>query len=115
VVEDDPKLGALMVRTLARAGWECTTASTGDQALRSVLHDPPTAIVLDVMIPHPSGIEVCRHLRAHGWRGTIVVISARCGPADVAAAYRAGADCFLGKPFHMSSLVDAVHDAGCAR
>jgi DNA-binding response OmpR family regulator len=51
---------------------------------------------------------VCRHLRADGWTGGVVVVSARCSTSDRATAERAGADIFLGKPFPLSELVDAV-------
>jgi DNA-binding response OmpR family regulator len=61
---------------LERAGYTCTIAESGDQALWAVDARPPDALVVDVMIPHPSGIEVCRHLRSSGFAGAIVVVSA---------------------------------------
>jgi len=73
-----------------------------------VLDDRPDVIVLDVMMPHPSGIEVCRHLRAAGWTGGVVIVSARNSIPDRAAAVRAGANAFLGKPFPLDDLVAAV-------
>jgi two-component system response regulator MprA len=76
--------------------------------LWAVLTDRPDVIVLDVMMPHPSGIEVCRHLRNDGWIGGVVVVSARCSTSDRATAERAGADVFLGKPFPLSELVGVV-------
>jgi DNA-binding response OmpR family regulator len=108
VVEDDPKMAAIIERCLARASYETEIAATGDQALWAVLHHSPAAMVLDVMIPHPSGIEVCRHLRRQGWSGPVIVVSARSSPADREAAFRAGADAFLGKPFPLSELLSTV-------
>ena len=108
VVEDDAKLLRLFVRALEYDGYECGTATSGDQALWSVVGQCPEAIVLDVVIPHPSGIEVCRHLRAQGWDGGIVIGSARANPGDRDAALRAGADRFLAKPFPLSDLVAAI-------
>ncbi|MET0727089.1 MAG: response regulator [Acidimicrobiales bacterium] len=105
VVDDDDKLAAVIVRALELAGYHCRVAASGDQTLWAVNDHPPDALVLDVMIPHPSGIEVCRHLRAGGYDGVIVVISARSNPDDYAAAQRAGADRFLAKPFALSDLV----------
>lgn len=105
VVDDDYKLAAVIVRALERAGYHCRVAASGDQTLWAVSDRPPDALVLDVMIPHPSGIEVCRHLRAGGYDGVIVVISARSNPDDHATARRAGADWFLAKPFALSDLV----------
>jgi DNA-binding response OmpR family regulator len=108
VVDDDPKFVDVTVRSLERAGYHCITGGSGDQALWAVLTDRPDVIVLDVMMPHPSGIEVCRHLRNDGWTGGVVVVSARCSASDRATAERAGADAFLGKPFPLSELVGVV-------
>ena len=108
VVDEDSKLADVMVRGLQLGGYECTVAGSGDQALWAVLDRNPDVIVLDVMIPHPSGIEVCRHLRQIGWDGFIVVVSARNNAGDVDAATRAGADRFLAKPFAMAELVATV-------
>ena len=108
VVDDDPKFARLAVRSLERAGYECVVGESGDQALWAVLRHQIDAIVLDVMMPHPGGMEVCRHLRANGWIGGVVIVSARSNPSDQATAARAGADAFLSKPFPLDSLVSAI-------
>jgi two-component system response regulator MprA len=108
IVEDDHKLAAVLARSLRRAGYACTIAESGDQALWTVDARPPDALVVDVMIPHPSGVEVCRHLRRRGFDGPIVVISARSNVDDRAAAQRAGADRFLAKPFALAELVSTL-------
>jgi DNA-binding response OmpR family regulator len=108
VVDDDSKFAGIAVRVLVRAGYECVTGESGDQAMRAVREHRPDAIVLDVMIPYLSGIDVCRRLRADGWAGAVIIVSARSSPADRATAARAGADTFLGKPFPLSELVSAV-------
>jgi len=105
VVDDDTKLVDVIVRSLVRAGYECDVARSGDQALWKVTNHNPDALVLDVMIPHPSGVEVCRHLRDRGFTGAVVVVSARSRPDDRAAATRAGADAFLAKPFPLYDLI----------
>jgi DNA-binding response OmpR family regulator len=108
VVDDDPKFARLAVRALELAGYECLVGDSGDQALWAVLRRHIDAIVLDVMMPHPSGMEVCRHLRANGWTGGVVIVSARSNPNDQATAARAGADAFLSKPFPLDELVSAI-------
>ena len=108
VVEDDEKLAAVLARALQRAGYTCATAGSGDEALRAVDARPPDALVVDVMIPRPSGVEVCHHLRSSGFDGPIVVISARSNADDRAAAQRAGADRFLAKPFALAKLVSTL-------
>ena len=92
------------------AGYVCRVATSGDQTLWAVSDHRPDALVLDVMIPHPSGVEVCRHLRSTGFRGAIVIISARSNPDDRAAAGRAGADRFLAKPFVLADLVGTLDE-----
>ncbi len=111
VVDDDHKLADVVARALERAGHTCVVAASGDQALWAVGEHAPDALVLDVMIPHPSGLEVCRHLRYSGYRGGIVVISARGHPDDRDAALRAGADAFLAKPFTLGELTATLEDA----
>jgi two-component system response regulator MprA len=105
VVDDDEKLAGVVVRALERAGYSCAVATSGDQALWSIAAEQPDAVVLDVMIPHPGGVEVCRHLRSGGYSRPILVMSARSAPEDRAAAVRAGADEFLAKPFALADLV----------
>jgi two-component system, OmpR family, response regulator MprA len=111
VVEDDPKLGPLLARHLRRLGYLVSEATTGDQALAAVRARPPSALVIDVMIPHPDGLEVCRHLRSSGWTIPIVAISARCGADHHRRALDAGASAYLTKPFPLSTLDDALDAA----
>jgi len=110
VVEDDDKLAALIRRILIRTGFEPRLASTGDAALRAMRSHQPAAVVVDVMIPHPDGIEVCRQFRRDGWIGPIVAISARQGPKDRERVVAAGADAFLSKPFRLADLVSTLRE-----
>jgi DNA-binding response OmpR family regulator len=111
VVDDDVKLSSVLVRSLERAGYRCRAAHSGDEALWALNDAPPDAVVMDVMIPHPSGIEVCRHFRAIGFVGPIVVISAHADAGARSAAMRAGASDFLAKPFPLGALVVALATA----
>lgn len=109
VVEDDAKLAAVIERAFVHSGLTTSTAITGDAALAAMRHDTPiAAVILDIMIPHPDGIEVCRQLRRDGWDGPIVIISALDGPDTRARARRAGADAFIPKPFHLAELLGTV-------
>jgi DNA-binding response OmpR family regulator len=111
VVDDDPKLASVLVRSLERAGYHCRVAHTGDEALQAVHDATPAAIVMDVMFPPPTGIEVCTSTRAGGFTGPIVMISAGSDPAARAAAKRAGATDFLAKPFPLVTLVGLLATA----
>lgn len=108
VVEDDDKLAALIQRMLMRTGFEPRLASTGDAALSAMRSQQPAAVVVDVMIPHPDGIEVCRQFRRDGWTGPIVAISARHAPQDRERVAAAGADAFLSKPFRLADLISTL-------
>ena len=106
VVEDDDKFAELLVRAFGRSGFDAVHRCTGDAALRALQAEPPfDAAVLDVMIPHPDGLEVCRHLRSLQSDVGIVAISARVGAEHRARARAAGADAFLAKPFRLQDLV----------
>jgi DNA-binding response OmpR family regulator len=115
VVDDDPKFVAIVARFLERAGYECVVAESGHQALQAVREHSLDAIVLDLMMPGPSGIEVCRRLRAEGWDGGIVIVSARSNSADRAEGIRVGADAFLSKPFPLSELASTIEEIVVAR
>lgn len=106
LVEDDVKFALLVLRAFARAGLRVLHSQTGDAALHAVRSEGPfCAVVLDVMIPHPDGIEVCRHLRRMDAGVPVIAISARCGAEHRDRARAAGADAFLGKPFPLAELV----------
>lgn len=106
VVEDDEKLAPLVARALSLAGWAVERAETGDGALMAVRKDPHiAAVVLDIMIPHPDGIEVCNKLRRDGWDGAVVAVSALGSPDTRTHVRRSGADVFLPKPFHLAELI----------
>ncbi len=105
VVEDDERLGPIVGRMLERSGYDHVLATTGDDALRAMRDREPVAAVVDIMIAHPDGIEVCRKFRRDSWPGTLVVMSARSSPDDRRRALAAGADAFLPKPFRLPELV----------
>lgn len=106
LVEDDVKLADLLQRWLSTDGWSVVMAGSGDTALAAAEAHVFDAIVLDIMIPHPDGLEVCRHLRSDGYQSPIVAITAR--PEERARALAAGADELLTKPFHLPLLTDLL-------
>jgi two-component system, OmpR family, response regulator len=105
VVEDDPKMAALLRRGLSEEGHATDVARTGDDALwmaRAVEYD---AIVLDVMLPGRDGFEVCRELRADGVWSPVLMLTARDAVEDRIAGLDAGADDYLRKPFSFAELL----------
>lgn len=106
LVEDDLKFAELLVRVFERSGLETMHTSTGDQALGIIQSGVDVqAAVLDVMIPHPDGLEVCRHLRRCAPGVPVIAVSARTGAQHRARALAAGAEVFLEKPFALRDLV----------
>jgi two-component system OmpR family response regulator len=105
VVEDGPKMAALLRRGLAEEGYAADVARTGEDAVWMARATPYDAIVLDVMLPGLDGIGVCRELRASGVWTPILMLTARDGVEDRVAGLDAGADDYLVKPFSFAELL----------
>ena len=105
VVEDDPKMGALLRRGLLEEGHAADVARAGDDALWMAQAVEYDAIVLDVMLPGPDGFEVCRRLRLDGIWSPVLMLTARDAVEDRVAGLDAGADDYLPKPFSFSELL----------
>lgn len=108
VVEDEVRLAALMKRGLEEEGHSVAVAHDGDEALWHVDGTSFDAIVLDVMIPGPDGIEVCRRMRAKGTWTPVLMLTARTSVEDRVKGLDAGADDYLGKPFSFSELAARI-------
>jgi two-component system response regulator MprA len=105
VVDDDPAVRESLRRALSFEGYVVELASDGSEALaRLDKGDEPGAIVLDVMMPAPDGLEVCRRLRAGGNRVPVLMLTARGAVDDRVAGLDAGADDYLVKPFALDEL-----------
>src|SRR3954469_24413376 len=85
-------------------GYRVELAADGREALDALAHQPPDAIVLDVLMPGPDGLEVCRRLRAAGDRTPVLMLTARDAVPDRVKALDAGADDCLIKPFALEEL-----------
>lgn len=109
VVEDEPRMAALLRRGLERRGHATDLATTGEDAGWMALSVVYEAIVLDVMLPGKSGIDFLSELRSTSEpTPPVVVVSAWQSPADERAALGAGADAFIGKPFDPEDLAAVV-------
>jgi two-component system, OmpR family, response regulator MprA len=108
VIEDDRAVRQALERALTFDGYEVSTANDGSEGLAKVLDEQPDAIVLDVMMPHVDGLEVCRRLRARGDTTPILVLTARDTVGDRVAGLDAGADDYLVKPFALDELLARI-------
>jgi len=91
-------------RALRLDGYEVRQAADGRQALEMVEQKQPDAIVLDLMMPHVDGLEVCRRLRGAGDRTPILIVTARDAVSDRVEGLDAGADDYIVKPFALEEL-----------
>jgi two-component system, OmpR family, phosphate regulon response regulator PhoB len=107
VVDDEPDISALVAYHLAREAYRVRTVADGTEALRSVEAEPPDLVVLDLMLPGMSGLEVLQELRRRDETQHIPVIllTARRGEEDRIAGLKLGADDYLAKPFSPQELV----------
>lgn len=111
VVDDEPDLLELVAYNLRQAGHEVLTASDGVRALEMVRARAPDVIVLDVMMPGLSGLEVARRLRSQTGTASIpiVMLTARAEERHEIEGLQAGADDYVTKPFSMQVLLARVH------
>ena len=105
MVDDDRAVRDALRRALTLAGYEVPVADGGETGLAQVAATAPDAIVLDLMMPDLSGIDVCRHLRREGNRLPILMLTARDAISDRVEGLDAGADDYLVKPFERQELL----------
>jgi two-component system KDP operon response regulator KdpE len=104
VVDDEPQIRRALQTTLGAAGYDVEVAETGEDALTRAAVHPPDAVVLDLMLPGVSGIDVCRSLRE--WTQVpILILSAVGEESEKVAALDAGADDYVTKPFGVGELL----------
>jgi DNA-binding response OmpR family regulator len=110
VVDDEPSLLRLTEYSLGIEGYKVLTAQTGGDALAKVQADRPDVIVLDVMLPDMSGLEVCRQLRSNPETIDlpIIMLSARVQVTDRVRGLKAGADEYVNKPFDSDELLARI-------
>ncbi|HEX6315996.1 MAG TPA: response regulator transcription factor [Gemmatimonadaceae bacterium] len=112
VVDDEPDIVALVVYHLAKAGYRISTASNGADALRLARQDRPALVVLDLMLPGMSGLEVLEQIRADdsGQDIGVLLLTARREEPDRIKGLSSGADDYLTKPFSPQELVLRVRN-----
>jgi DNA-binding response OmpR family regulator len=110
VAEDDRDIADLIAHYFSRAGWRARLTETGDEALASVRRTPVDLVILDVMLPGLSGLEVCRALRADKTTAAIpiIMVTARAEESDRIIGLEIGADDYISKPFSPNELVARV-------
>jgi two-component system OmpR family response regulator len=105
IAEDDEKLAAALARGLRKEGYGVDITTRGDDTLMQARVYDYDVVILDVMIPEPDGVEVCRALRNEKRWAPVLMLTARDGVTDRIRGLDAGADDYLVKPFDYGELV----------
>src|ERR1041385_6814861 len=108
VVDDEPQILRVMRASLPPRGYEVRTAPGGEEALDELRKEMPDLIILDLVMPKISGLEVCRRVREFS-QVPIIVLSAKEAESDKVAALELGADDYVTKPFGLDELLARVH------
>jgi two-component system KDP operon response regulator KdpE len=110
VVDDEPQILRALETTLRGAGYDVETAATGEDALSQASVHPPEGVILDLVLPGKSGVEICRELRE--WSDAPVLVLSVIGEEhEKVAALDAGADDYVTKPFGMDELLARLRAA----
>ena len=117
IVDDNDDIRNLIVLTLKSAQYEVISAPNGDDALSLIKGEEPDLILLDVMMPNMSGIEVLAQIRSSKKKkingALVMMISAKSQVADIDVALEAGADDYIVKPFRPQHLLEKVSNILC--
>ncbi|MFP5265355.1 MAG: response regulator transcription factor [Blastocatellia bacterium] len=111
IVEDDEDIADSIRYNLEREGFRVRVAATGEDALNLIIDVPPSLVLLDLNLPHMSGLEMCRRLRLESRTANvpILMVTARTDESDKVLGLNLGADDYITKPFSMRELVARVN------
>jgi len=108
IVEDEPDMVLGLKDNFEFEGYEVLTASDGQTGLERARTQKPDLLVLDIMLPKLSGLEVCKTLRGEGFEAPIVMLTARGQEIDKVVGLELGADDYVTKPFSIRELLARV-------
>ncbi|MCU0726587.1 MAG: response regulator transcription factor [Planctomycetes bacterium] len=111
VIEDDPSILLGIRKNLEYDGHEVLIARDGEEGLTMAFDARPDLILLDIMLPHVNGFEICRSVRKHEPAVPIIILSAKDQEADKITGLSLGADDYITKPFSVRELVARVKAA----
>jgi len=108
VVDEEEPLTHVLSLALSLEGWEVRVAPDGVSALAAVADFEPDIVLLDMMLPDTTGTDVVAALRAAGVTTPVVFLTGRATTEDRIAAYSAGADDYLTKPFGLEEVIERL-------
>ncbi|MEW6064223.1 transcriptional regulator [Desulforamulus profundi] len=107
VIDDDPKITAMLQRALTYEGYRVETANDGCTGLNMARNNPPELLILDIMLPGLDGWEICQRFRKENLI-PILILSARDEVESKVKGLNLGADDYLGKPFALEELLARI-------
>ena len=110
VLEDEPNISEAIRFILRRDGWNVLSRADGHDVLELIEAEMPALVILDVMLPGRSGLDILQAIRAHPGLGAlpVIVLTAKGQAADREHAMRLGASLYMAKPFSNAELLAAV-------
>jgi DNA-binding response OmpR family regulator len=108
IVEDEPDLLRGLEINIRSEGYRVLTAATGDAGLETAIRERPDLVVLDLMLPGKSGLDVCRELRRQQFEAPIIMLTARAEEVDRVVGLEIGADDYVTKPFGIRELLARI-------
>ena len=111
LVDDEENIRFLVGSALSAQDLDVTSVDNGADALNRLLAEPIDVVVLDINLPDIDGFEILRRLRADGWAGSVLFLTARGATDDRVRGLTSGGDDYITKPFALEELVARVHVA----
>ena len=108
IVEDEPEMVVGLRDNFTFEGYQVLVAHDGEAGVESALKNKPDLVVLDVMLPRLSGLDVCRRLRRQGFSAPILMLTARGQEIDKVVGLEVGADDYITKPFSIRELIARI-------
>jgi DNA-binding response OmpR family regulator len=108
IIEDEPDLLRGLALNIKAEGYSVLTASRGDKGVEQALTEQPDLVLLDIMLPGKSGLDVCRDLRRKGFDAPIIMLTAKAEEVDRVVGLEIGADDYVTKPFGVRELLARI-------
>ena len=107
VIDDDPAMLDFLTQRLAPEGFTVVTSKSGEAGINQAINQPPDLILVDMRMPYPDGLAVCRRIRANAkTRSTpIIAVTGVLSPSHLEEAVASGADDFVSKPVDLTDLL----------
>jgi DNA-binding response OmpR family regulator len=110
IADDEPNIVISLEFLLQQDGYSVQVARDGNQALEAMARHAPDLVLLDVMLPHLSGFDVCQRIRQNpDWRHVrVVMLTAKGREVEMSKGYALGADAYITKPFSTKDLLAQI-------